>query len=110
VFKLFHNEREISEITSELGHKNQLLEKEAKKQQRIDDELRDKKRDHGKLVRDVTKLEQQIKDSVIHLFANIALFNILHIAHVRSWNSVHQYILNISTSLLYVSERLLSFC
>jgi hypothetical protein len=49
---------------AELDHKNLSLEKESKKQQKVEEELRDKKKDHGKLVRDMTKLEQQIKDSV----------------------------------------------
>lgn len=49
---------------TELDHKNVSLGKESKKQQKIEEELRDKKKDHGKLVRDMTKLEQQIKDSV----------------------------------------------
>jgi 1,4-alpha-glucan branching enzyme len=64
LFKLFHNEHEINELTAELDHKNQTSDRESKKQQKIEEELRDKKKDHGKLVRDMTKLEQQIKDSV----------------------------------------------
>ena len=64
LFRLFHNEREIDELTGELAHKNQTLDKENRRQQKIEDELKDRKKEHGKLMKDITKLEQQLKDSV----------------------------------------------
>jgi len=64
LFRLFHNEREIDELNGELAHKNQTLDKENRRQQKIEDELKDRKKEHGKLMKDITKLEQQLKDSV----------------------------------------------
>lgn len=61
---MFHNEREIDDLASELSRKTQVLEKENRKLQKVEDEVREKKKEHGKLVRDITKLEQQIKESV----------------------------------------------
>lgn len=67
LFKLYHNEREIDELAAEMARKTQILEKETRKQQRIEDEVREKKKEHGKLIRDITKMEQQIKESEVEL-------------------------------------------
>ena len=64
LFRLYHNEREIDELNGELAHKNQSLDKENRRLQKVEDELKDRKKEHGKLMRDITKLEQQLKDSV----------------------------------------------
>ena len=64
LFKLYHNEREIEDLSNERNHKQQSLDKETKKVQKVEDELREKKKEQGKLIRDITKIEQQIKESV----------------------------------------------
>jgi len=64
LFRLYHNEREIDELNGELAHKNQSLDKENRRLQKVEDELKDRKKEHGKLMKDITKLEQQLKDSV----------------------------------------------
>ena len=72
LFRLFHNEREMRELNVELTSKNGMLEKETRKQQKIDEELRVKKKEHMQHVREITKLEQQIKESV----SDLAFFNL----------------------------------
>jgi len=64
LFRLFHNERDMDELNSDLAHKNQTLDKENKRLAKIEDELKDRKKEHGKLMKDITKLEQQLKNSV----------------------------------------------
>ena len=64
LFKLFHNEKDIDELMEELNRKRHLMEKEVKKKDKIDDEMKEIKKEHGKLNRDLTKIEQQIKESV----------------------------------------------
>lgn len=64
LFKLYHNERDIDELSEDLTRKQHILEKENRKRERIEDEIKDKKKEQGKMVRELTKIEQQIKESV----------------------------------------------
>lgn len=73
LFKLFHNERDIDELTDELNRKNQMLDKENRKRERIEDEIKDKKKEQGKMTRELTKIEQQIKESVSDKFCTCNL-------------------------------------
>ncbi|WAR26953.1 SMC1A-like protein [Mya arenaria] len=61
--RLFYNERDIDEVTEEINHKNHALQKEIKKKDKIEDEIREKKKDQGKLHRELTKVESSIKES-----------------------------------------------
>lgn len=63
LFKLFHNERDIDEISEELGKKGRILEKENKRRDKIETEIKEKKKEQGTISRELTKLEQQIKES-----------------------------------------------
>ena len=78
LFRLFHNERDMDELTEELNRKRHLMEKEEKKRQKIEDEMKDVKKEHGKIARELTKLEQQIKESVClnHIIIQSFHFNI----------------------------------
>ncbi|CAL1548253.1 unnamed protein product [Lymnaea stagnalis] len=67
LFKLYHNEKDIEEIKEELSKKSRMLEKENKRREKIENEIRDKKKEQGVLSRDLTKLEQQIKESETNL-------------------------------------------
>ena len=64
LFKLFHNERDIDDLQEEKGKKERALEKEHHKRDKIEDEIKEKKKEHGKLMRELTKIEQGIKESV----------------------------------------------
>lgn len=67
LFRLFHNEREIDEVAEELNKKMALMEKEAKKRDRIEEAIKEKKKEQGRVARDLTKIEQQIKESEVEL-------------------------------------------
>ncbi|KAL5014287.1 hypothetical protein ScPMuIL_008557 [Solemya velum] len=67
LFKLYHNERDIDELSEDLTRKQHILEKENRKRERIEDEIKDKKKEQGKMVRELTKIEQQIKESEVEL-------------------------------------------
>ena len=64
LFKLFHNERDIDDLQEEKSKKERALEKEHHKRDKIEDEIKEKKKEHGKLMRELTKIEQGIKESV----------------------------------------------
>ena len=64
LFKLFHNEKDIDELTEELNKKTRQQDKENSRREKIEDEIREKKKEQGKLTRELAKIEQQIKESV----------------------------------------------
>lgn len=63
LFKLYHNEKDIKELNEELNMKNAGLDREMKKRDKIEDEIKEKKKEQGKLSRDLTKIEQHIKEA-----------------------------------------------
>ncbi|KAK3102279.1 hypothetical protein FSP39_010179 [Pinctada imbricata] len=67
LFKLFHNERDIDELTEELTRKSQLLDKETRRRDRIEEEIKEKKKEQGKVARELTKIEQSIKEADVEL-------------------------------------------
>ncbi|KAK2152444.1 hypothetical protein LSH36_328g01029 [Paralvinella palmiformis] len=67
LFKLYHNERDIEELSEELRKKNHVLEKETRKREKIEDEIREKKKEHGRANRELTKLDQKLKESEVDL-------------------------------------------
>ena len=69
LFKLYHNEREIDELAEEKSKKERIMEKEVAKKDKIEDEIREKKKEHGKLVRELAKIDQAIKESVSYNFS-----------------------------------------
>jgi structural maintenance of chromosome 1 len=46
LFKLFYNERDIDELADEVNRKNTLLEKETRRRDKIDDEIKEKKKEY----------------------------------------------------------------
>ena len=64
LFKLYHNEKDIEELQEEMMRKNSVLEKEARKKESIEDEIRGKKKEHGHLTRELAKIDQGIKEAV----------------------------------------------
>lgn len=64
LFKLYHNEQEIDGLAGEHSSKNQQLQKEVRKRDRIDEGLKEKKKEAGKMSRELTKIEQRLKESV----------------------------------------------
>lgn len=64
LFQLYHNEREIKVLNGELNAKQADLDKVTEKREGIDEELKEKKKEQGKLNRDLNKIEQQIHELV----------------------------------------------
>ena len=64
LFKLFYNERDIDGLQEDLAGRMQALDKEKKKKEKIEDNIRDKKKEHGAKSRELTKIDQQIKETV----------------------------------------------
>ncbi|GAB6029905.1 Structural maintenance of chromosomes protein 1 [Chamberlinius hualienensis] len=63
LFKLYHCEDAINQYTNELEKRKVELEKINKKKEKIEEELKEKKKEHGKQQREMAKLEQQIRES-----------------------------------------------
>ena len=51
-------------MADELNRKNGSMEKEIRRRERIEAENQEKKKEQGKLQRDLTKIEQQLRESV----------------------------------------------
>ena len=64
LFKLYHNEQEIDGLAGELSSKNQQLQKEVRKRDKVEEGLKEKKKEAGKMSRELTKIEQRLKESV----------------------------------------------
>lgn len=54
----------MDNLTKELDRKSNTLKRESEEQRKIEDELKEKKKEHAKLIRDISKMEQQYKDLV----------------------------------------------
>ena len=64
LFRLFHNEHDIEEVSEELSKMAGLTEKEVRRRDRMEEDIRERKREQGRVARELTKVEQQIKESV----------------------------------------------
>ena len=54
----------MERLLEDMAHKEQNMDREVQKRDRIEDELKDKKKEHAKLVKELTKIDQAIKNSV----------------------------------------------
>ena len=64
LFKLYHNEQDIDDFSEQVSQRNRQLAVEKKKRERVEDEMKEKKKEHGKQGRDLAKIEQKIKEAV----------------------------------------------
>lgn len=71
LFKLYHNEQEIDGLTEEIAKKTKHLDKENSKKERIEEEIRDRKKEHAKLMKELTRIDQQIKESVCYKMCSV---------------------------------------
>ncbi|KAG8185877.1 hypothetical protein JTE90_004419 [Oedothorax gibbosus] len=67
LFKLYHNEQDIENMTEDLTEKNKELEKACRKKEKIEEEIKEKKKEHGKMQREFSKIEQQIREAEVEL-------------------------------------------
>ena len=54
-------------MAEELTKKNGQMEKEGRRRDRIEEDIKEKKKEQGRVTRELTKIEQQIKESVSRL-------------------------------------------
>lgn len=62
LFKLFHNEREMTNLEQDLKSKQKEVEKIEKKKEKLEDVLKEKKKEQGKYNRELAKIEQDIRE------------------------------------------------
>ncbi|ELT90865.1 hypothetical protein CAPTEDRAFT_228943 [Capitella teleta] len=67
LFKLYHNERDIDELQEDLNRRLHLSEKEQRKREKIEDEIKEKKKEVGRMGKELNKIEQLIRDSEVDL-------------------------------------------
>lgn len=70
LFKLYHNEQEVSHLTTELRNKSRETEKLESKKQSIEQQLKAKKQENAKLAREMATIEKTIREKV-SIFNNI---------------------------------------
>ncbi|NP_001152812.1 structural maintenance of chromosomes 1A isoform X1 [Nasonia vitripennis] len=67
LFRLFHNEKEIENLEVSLKKKQHDIEKIEKKREKAEDVLKEKKKESGKLGRDLAKIEQDIREVEVEI-------------------------------------------
>ena len=70
LFKLYHNEQDIDGIHEEITKKQSVMEKEIRKRDKIEEEMRDKKKEHGKLIRELGNIDKSIKECVCNFISS----------------------------------------
>lgn len=63
LYKLYHNEKEIQRLNDDLKVKHNESKKVEDKKVHADEVLREKKKDSGKISRDLAKIEQEIREA-----------------------------------------------
>lgn len=64
---MFHFEREIQRLNDEMKSKQDEVQGVERKKEQADDVLKDKKKEAGKISRELAKLEQDIRE-VVNIF------------------------------------------
>ena len=64
LFKLYHNEQGINNVTNELKAKSRDLDKLEKKKGEVEQELKSKKQENAKLSREMASVEKKITSKV----------------------------------------------
>lgn len=62
LFRLYHNEKEIAEFKKESRRKQADLEKVEKKKEKAEEVLKEKKKEHTRVSREMAKMEQDIRE------------------------------------------------
>lgn len=64
LFRLFHNEREMRNLESDLKSKQKEADKIERKKDKAEEVLKEKKKEQGKVGRELAKIEQDIREVV----------------------------------------------
>lgn len=66
-FQLFHLQRDLDSLAQDMAARGTELQKAVRKKEKIEEEVRDKRKEHGRLQRDMAKIEQQIREADVEL-------------------------------------------
>ncbi|XP_077541498.1 structural maintenance of chromosomes 1 [Haemaphysalis longicornis] len=66
-FQLFHLQRELDALAQDMAARGQDLQRAVRKKDKVEEEVRDKRKEHGRLQRDMAKIEQQIREADVEL-------------------------------------------
>ena len=64
LFRLYHNEKEMSDLEKEIRKKQADLEKIEKRKEKAEEVLKEKKKEFNRVSREMSKLEQDIREMV----------------------------------------------
>ena len=67
LFKLYHIEQDLNELNKELEKKRKELDKQVRKKDKIDEEVKSRKNNHNKLFKELTRIEREIRDAEMNL-------------------------------------------
>ena len=67
LFRLYQNEKEIERYGQDLEKRQHEIKKVEKKKEKAEEALKEKKKESGKLGRELAKIEQDLREMVIHL-------------------------------------------
>lgn len=62
IFRLYHNEKETQRLTEDMEQKQNEVSQVERKKEAADEVLKDKKKDSGKISRELAKIEQDIRE------------------------------------------------
>lgn len=79
LFRLYHNEKEIAEFDKEIKRKQADLEKVEKKKEKAEEILKEKKKEHTRVSREMSKMEQDIRELVMNLIYGVTLCKIYYV-------------------------------
>ncbi|XP_077485718.1 structural maintenance of chromosomes 1 isoform X2 [Amblyomma americanum] len=66
-FQLFHLQRELDALAADMAAKGIELQRAVRRKEKVEEEVRDKRKEHGRLQRDMAKIEQQIREADVEL-------------------------------------------
>lgn len=74
MFKLYYNDLEIRHVREELKQREEAVAAEHEQRQLIEEEMKEKRRELGKINRDQSSLEQEIKKCVCCEFFSMCVY------------------------------------
>lgn len=83
LFRLFYNENDIQSLNQEIANKKKEVQKIEAKKDKAEEVLRDRKKEQGKIARELAKIEQEVREVV-----RVSLLNMIPIACVL----LHRYV------------------
>ena len=64
LFKLYHNQNDIKRFSEELKGRNDDLQRASERRDKVEDRIRDKKKELGQLTRELAAIEKDTREKV----------------------------------------------